>query len=39
VGYLWNYQLERDERNLSNHVLRLQFLVDTKGLLPFFAGT
>ena len=39
VGYLWNYQRERHERNLSNHVLRLQFLVDTKGLHPFFAGT
>ena len=39
VGYLWNYQRERHERNLSNHVLRLQFLVDTKGLHPFFAGS
>ena len=38
VGYLWNYQRFRDV-NHSNHVLRLQFLVDTKGLLPFFAGT
>lgn len=39
VGYLWNYQREREGPNLSNHVLRLQFLVDTKGLHPFFAGT
>jgi hypothetical protein len=39
VGYLWNYQREREGPNLSNHVLRLQFLVDTQGLLPFFAGT
>jgi hypothetical protein len=39
VGYLWNYQRKREGENLSNHVLRLQFLVDTKGLLPFFAGT
>ena len=39
VGYLWNYQREREGPNLSNHVFRLQFLVDTKGLHPFFAGT
>jgi hypothetical protein len=39
VGYLWNFQRERQGPDLSNHVLRLQFLVDTKGLLPFFAGT
>ncbi|MEP4484912.1 MAG: DUF2490 domain-containing protein [Halioglobus sp.] len=36
VGYLWNYQRIRDANNLSNHVLRLQFLVDTQGLFPFF---
>ena len=34
VGYLWNYQREREGPNLSNHVLRLQFRVDTKGLHP-----
>ena len=28
----------RDLNNLSNHVLRLQFLIDTKGLRPFFAN-
>jgi hypothetical protein len=39
VGYLWNYQRFRGGVNHSNHVARLQFLVDTKGLLPFFAGT
>jgi len=39
VGYLWNYQREREGANLSNHVLRLQFLFDTKGLHPWFAGT
>ena len=39
VGYLWNYQREREGPNLSNHVLRLQFLIDTKGLHPWFAGT
>jgi hypothetical protein len=39
VGYLWNYQREREGPNLSNHALRLQFLVDTQGLHPFFAGT
>lgn len=39
VGYLWNYQCEREGPNLSNHVLRLQFLIDTMGLDPFFAGT
>ena len=36
VGYLWNYQRIRDGNDLSNHVLRLQFLVDTKGLHPWF---
>ena len=36
VGYLWNYQRIRDANNLSNHVLRLQFLINTKGLSPFF---
>jgi hypothetical protein len=39
VGYLWNYQLERDGPDHSNHVFRLQFLMDTKGLHPFFAGS
>ena len=39
VGYLWNYQRFREGQNHSNHVLRLQFLIDTKGLHPFFAGT
>jgi hypothetical protein len=36
LGYLWNYQRERKGPNLSNHVLRLQLLIDTKGLHPFF---
>jgi hypothetical protein len=39
VGYLWNYQRQREGPNDSNHVLRLQFLIDTKGLHPWFAGT
>jgi len=39
VGYLWNYQRFREGPNHSNHVLRLQFLIDTKGLHPWFAGT
>lgn len=38
VGYLWNYQRIRDANDLSNHVLRLQFLIDTNGLRPFFAN-
>jgi len=38
VGYLWNYQRIRDGNDLSNHVLRLQFLVDTKGIFPFFVS-
>ena len=39
VGYLWNYQRFRDGPNHSNHVARLQFLIDTKGLHPSHAGT
>jgi len=39
VGYLWNYQREREGPDLSYHVLRLQFLINTKGLYPWFAGT
>ena len=35
AGY---YQRIRDANNLSNHVLRLQFLVDIKGLFPFFVN-
>ena len=38
LGYLWNYQRRRGVNNLSNHVLRLQFLIDTEGLRPFFAN-
>ena len=35
VGYLRNYQPERKSPNLSNHALRLQFLIDSKGLHTF----
>jgi hypothetical protein len=38
VGYLWNYQRVRRGNDLSNHVLRLQFLIDTQGLRPFFVN-
>ena len=39
LGYLWRYQRERSTEDRSDHVLRLQFLFDTKGRHPSHGGT
>lgn len=39
VGYLWQYERARIGPNESNHVLRLQFLIDSKGVHPPHGGS
>jgi hypothetical protein len=38
IGYLWRFQRERDSNDRSDHVLRLQFLFDTKRQPPSHGG-
>jgi hypothetical protein len=38
-GYLWRYERERVGPDASDHVLRFQFLFDTKGRHPKLAGS
>jgi hypothetical protein len=38
-GYLWRYELSRSGPDTSDHVLRFQFLFDTKGRHPSRAGS
>ena len=39
TGYLWRYERQRVGENLSDHVIRVQFLFQTDGRQPFFAGS
>jgi hypothetical protein len=39
VGYLWQYERQRIGPNESNHVLRMQFLIDSKGVHPPHGGS
>ena len=39
VGYLWRYERERVGPDASDHVIRLQFLFDSKGIHPPFGGS
>ena len=39
LGYLWRYERARSGPDRSDHVIRLQFLFDTKGRVPKFGGS
>lgn len=39
VGYLWQYERKRTGPNASNHILRLRFLMDSKGVHPPHGGS
>lgn len=39
IGYLWRFQRQRNASDTNDHVLRLQFLFDTKSRPPSHAGS
>jgi hypothetical protein len=39
LGYLWRYERKREGPDASDHVIRLQFLFDTKGRHASYAGS
>jgi len=39
IGYLWRFQRQRELSDTNDHVLRLQFLFDTKSRPPHHGGS